>query len=139
MKIGVDAMGGDFAPGVVIEGLAQALVDFPDIEVVLAGHKERVEFYLEKYGLAGHDRIELVHAPTVCEMSEQSAISLRAKRDSSITVLAKLLKEKKIDAMATPGHTGATVAATKVLVRTLPGSTVRLWQRACRAKKDVSS
>jgi glycerol-3-phosphate acyltransferase PlsX len=121
MKIGVDAMGGDFAPGVVIEGLAQALVDFPDIEIVLAGHKERVEFYLEKYGLTGHNRIELVHAPSVCEMSEQSAVSLRSKRDSSITVLAKLLKEKKIDAMATPGHTGATVAATKVLVRTLPG------------------
>ena len=121
MRIGVDAMGGDFAPGVVIEGLAQALVDFPDIEVVLAGHKERVEFYLEKYGLTGHNRIELVHAPTVCEMSEQSAVSLRSKRDSSITMLAKLLKEKQIDAMATPGHTGATVAATKVLVRTLPG------------------
>ena len=121
MKIGVDAMGGDFAPGVVIEGLAQALVDFPSIEVVLAGHQERVEFYLEKYGLTGHKRIELVHAPSVCEMSEPSAISLRAKRDSSITVLARLLKEKKIDAMATPGHTGATVAATKVLVRTLPG------------------
>ena len=65
MKIGVDAMGGDFAPGVVIEGLAQALVDFPNLEVVLAGHQERVEFYLEKYGLAGHNRIELVHAPTV--------------------------------------------------------------------------
>ena len=121
MKIGVDAMGGDFAPGVVIEGLAQALVDFPDIEVVLAGHQERVEFYLEKYGLTGQKRIDLVHAPTVCEMSEASAIALRAKRDSSITVLARLLKEKQIDAMATPGHTGATVAATKVLVRTLPG------------------
>lgn len=54
-------------------------------------------------------------------MSEPSAISLRAKRDSSITVCARLLKEKKVDAMVTPGHTGATVAATKVLVRTLPG------------------
>ena len=121
MRIGVDAMGGDFAPGVVIEGLAQALVDFPALEIVLAGHRERVEFYLEKYGLTGHKRIELVHAPSVCEMSEMSAVSLRAKRDSSITTLARLLKEKKIDAMATPGHTGATVAATKVLVRTLPG------------------
>jgi glycerol-3-phosphate acyltransferase PlsX len=121
MRIGVDAMGGDFAPGVVIEGLAQALVDFPTLDIVLVGHKERVEFYLEKYGLTGHKHIELIHAPTVCEMSESSAVSLRSKRDSSITALARMLKSKEIDAMATPGHTGATVAATKVLVRTLPG------------------
>jgi len=121
MRIGLDAMGGDFAPGVVIEGLAQALVDFPALDIVLVGHKDRVEFYLEKYGIAGNRHIELVHAPTVCEMSEPSAVSLRAKKDSSITILAKMLKEKSIDAMATPGHTGATVAATKVLVRTLPG------------------
>ena len=121
MKIAVDAMGGDFAPGVVIEGLVSALIDFPDYHYTLVGNTPKVLFYLEKYGIAGDPRIELVHAPTVCEMSEPSAVSLRAKKDSSITVCAKLLKEKKVDAMVTPGHTGATVAATKVLVRTLPG------------------
>ena len=121
MRIGVDAMGGDFAPGVVVEGVAQALVDFPDLDIVLVGHRDRVAFYLEKYGIADNPHLELVHAPTVCEMSEPSAISLRAKRDSSITALAKMLKAKEIDAMATPGHTGATVAATTVLARTLPG------------------
>ena len=121
MRIGVDAMGGDFAPGVVVEGVSQALIDFPDVDIVLVGHRDRVAFYLEKYGIAGNPRLELVHAPSVCEMSEPSAISLRAKRDSSITTLAKMLKAKEIDAMATPGHTGATVAATTVLARTLPG------------------
>ena len=121
MKIAVDAMGGDFAPGVVVEGLAAAICDFPNYEFVLVGHKEKVAFYLEKYGLAGHPRIRQEHADSVVEMSDLSASSLRAKRDSSITVCAKLLKEKKVDAMVTPGHTGATVAATKVLVRTLPG------------------
>ena len=95
MRIGVDAMGGDFAPGVVIEGVSQALIDFPDLDIVLVGHRDRVAFYLEKYGIAGNPHLELVHAPTVCEMSEPSAISLRAKRDSSITVLAKMLKAKQ--------------------------------------------
>lgn len=121
MKIAVDAMGGDYAPGVVVEGLAIALTDFPEYDFVLVGHAEKLVFYLEKYGIASHPRVTVVHAPSVCEMSEPSAISLRAKRDSSITVCARLLKEKKVDAMVTPGHTGATVAATKVLVRTLPG------------------
>lgn len=121
MKIAVDAMGGDFAPGVVIEGLADAILDHPDCTFVLVGHEEKVRFYLEKYGLTDHPRIELVHAPTVCEMSELSATALRGKKDCSITVCARLLKEKAVDAMVTPGHTGATVAATKVLVRNLPG------------------
>ena len=121
MKIAVDAMGGDFAPGVAVEGTAQALVDFPDYEIVLVGHTAKLRFYLEKYGIAGNPHLELIHAPSVCEMSEPSAVSLRSKRDSSITVLAKMMKAKEIDAMATPGHTGATVAATTVLARTLPG------------------
>ncbi len=121
MKIAVDAMGGDFAPGVVVEGLTSALCDFPDCDFVLVGHAAKLEFYLEKYGIAGHPRLQVMHAETVCEMSEPSAISLRAKRNSSITLCARLLKEKAVDAMVTPGHTGATVAATKVLVRTLPG------------------
>ena len=121
MKIAVDAMGGDFAPGVVIEGLVSALLDFPDYEYALVGSAEKVKFYLEKYGIAGHPAIEIVDAPEVCEMSEPATCSLRAKKHSSITVCARLLKEKKVDAMVTPGHTGATVAATKVLARTLPG------------------
>lgn len=114
-------MGGDFAPGVVIEGLVDAIPDNPDCIFVLVGHEEKVKFYLDKYGLADHPQIEIVHAPTVCEMSELSATALRGKKDCSITACARLLKEKAVDAMVTPGHTGATVAATKVLVRNLPG------------------
>ena len=121
MKIAVDGMGGDYAPGVVVEGLTIALADFPEYEFVLVGHTEKLQFYLEKYGIADNPRVTLVHADTVCEMSEPSAIAVRKKRDSSITTCAKLLKEGAVDAMVTPGHTGATVAATKVLVRTLPG------------------
>ena len=121
MRIAVDAMGGDYAPGTVIEGLMSALSDFPTYEYALVGDLEKVGFYLEKYGIAGDPRIHQVDAHSVCEMSEPAAVALRGKKDSTITVCAKLLKSKEVDAMVTPGHTGATVAATKVLVRTLPG------------------
>ena len=121
MRIAVDAMGGDYAPGAVIEGLVSALSDFPTYEYALVGDLEKVGFYLEKYGIAGDPRIHQVNANSVCEMAEPSSVSLRAKKDSTITVCAKLLKSREVDAMVTPGHTGATVAATKVLVRTLPG------------------
>lgn len=121
MKIAVDAMGGDYAPGVVVEGLSLTIQEYPDYDFVLVGHTEKVKFYLEKYGLASNPHISIVHAPTVCEMSDLSAVSLRGKKDSSITTCVRLLKEGKVDAMVTPGHTGATVAATKVILRTLPG------------------
>ncbi len=121
MKIAVDAMGGDYAPGVVIEGVAAALCDFPDYEIVLVGHSGKLRFYLEKYGLSGHSRLTVVHADEVVEMSELSSTALRGKRHSSITECARLLKDRKVDAMVSAGHTGAAVAATKVLVRTLPG------------------
>lgn len=121
MKIAVDAMGGDYAPGVCIEGAAQALYDFPDIELVIVGHEKKLAYYLERYGIARHSRISVVHAESVVEMREPSTTSIRGKKDSSITMCARLLKEGKVDAMASPGHTGAIVAATKVLVRTLPG------------------
>ncbi|MBQ4106083.1 MAG: phosphate acyltransferase PlsX [Lentisphaeria bacterium] len=121
MKIAVDAMGGDYAPGVVVEGTATALCDFPDCEIVLVGHEAKLRFYIEKYGLTGHPRLRVVHAPEVVEMRELSSTSLRTKKHSSITECARLLKSGEVDGMVTPGHTGATVAATKVLVRTLPG------------------
>ena len=61
MKIAVDAMGGDFAPGVVIEGLTLALEKYPDYDYVLVGHEEKVRFYLEKYGIADNPKITVVH------------------------------------------------------------------------------
>ena len=105
MKIAVDAMGGDYAPGVVVEGLALTVQEYPDYDFVLVGHREKVNFYLEKYGLSDNPHITVCHAESVCEMSDPSAIALRGKKDSSITTCAKLLKEGAVDAMVTPGHT----------------------------------
>ncbi len=121
MRIAVDAMGGDYAPGVAVEGVAAALYDFPDYEIVLVGHAAKLAFYLEKYGIADHPHLKVQHAETVVEMRDPSSIALRAKRNSSMTVCARLLKEKQVEAIVSAGHTGAAVASTKVLVRTLPG------------------
>ncbi len=121
IKIAVDAMGGDYAPGVVIEGLTQALYNYPDCEFTLVGHTGKLGFYLHKYGIVNHPNLKLHHAETAVEMSDPSAISLRAKKNSSITECARLMKEGAVEAVVSPGHTGALVAATKVLNRTLTG------------------
>ncbi len=108
MRIAVDAMGGDYAPGVVVEGVANALYEYPEFDIVLIGYTAKLTFYLEKYGIANHPHLTLVHAETVVEMTEPSTSSIRKKKNSSITVGAKLLKSKEVDAFVTPGHTGAT-------------------------------
>jgi len=122
MIVAVDAMGGDYAPSVVAEGVAQALNEFPKIkEIVLVGHLGKLAYHLEMHGLANHPRVSKVHAEEVVEMSDSSTVVLRAKKNSSMTVCAKLLRDGRVQAVVSAGHTGAAVASTKVLVRTLPG------------------
>ena len=121
MKIAVDAMGGDYAPGVVIEGILLALQEIPGLQLVLVGHQEKLSFYLEKAGLSNHPQVELVHAEQVVEMSDHSTDSIRSKKHSPITVCADLVKAGRADAIVSAGHTGAAVAATKVRLRTLEG------------------
>jgi phosphate acyltransferase len=121
MRIAVDAMGGDYAPAVVVEGITAALYDFPEYELTVVGHLGKLAYYLEKYGIEDHPRLKQVHAEQVVEMSDSPIVALRSKKHSSMTECARLLKEGKVDAMISAGNTGAAVAATKVIARTLPG------------------
>lgn len=121
MRIAVDAMGGDFAPAVVIEAVADALREIPDVEILLVGHQEKISLYLEKARLKESNRLHLVHAEQVVEMNELSTTAIRSKRHSSITVCAELAAQGKADGVVSAGHTGAAVAATKIKLRTAPG------------------
>ncbi len=121
MKIAVDAMGGDYAPAVVIEAVADALREIPDVEIFLVGHTEKISLYLEKARLKESDRLHLVHADQVVEMGEPSTNAIRSKRHSSITVAAELVASGKADGIVSAGHTGAAVAATKIKLRMAPG------------------
>ena len=122
MIIAVDAMGGDSAPEVVIQGVAQALSENSAItKIVLVGDEERINELLVKHSLADHAKIEVTHASQVVEMHEPSTLAIRGKKDSSITVATNLAKEKKVDAVVSAGHTGAAVAASVVKMRNLEG------------------
>ena len=119
MKIAVDAMGGDYAPAVVIQAVAEALKEIPDVQIVLVGHLEKISYYLEKEKLKESDRLSFVHAEQVVEMNEPSTNAIRSKRHSSITVCAELVAKGLADGIVSAGHTGAAVAATKVKLRLL--------------------
>ncbi|MBN2642289.1 MAG: phosphate acyltransferase PlsX [Victivallales bacterium] len=122
MKIAVDAMGGDYAPSVVIEGIADAIRQFPEIsELVVVGHQEKIAYYMGRFDLDDHPKITKVHAEEVVEMGDPSTVVLRSKRNSSMAVCAKLMADKQVDAIVSAGHTGAAVASTTVMARPLPG------------------
>ncbi len=123
MTLAIDVMGGDFAPNQNINGVKLALAEIPDVDTfLLVGDSELVKGQLETHGLSASDpRIELVHASQVITMDDPSAAPIRTKKDSSISVSARLLKEKKADAIVSAGHTGAAVAATVITNKMLKG------------------
>jgi len=119
MRIVVDAMGGDHAPGVVIEGALAAVEEY-GVEVILVGDQPKIEALLKKAKYSGN-RISVEHAGEVIDMSESAATSVRRKRKSSIVVGVNLVKEGKAEAFFSAGNTGAVVCASTLELRLLPG------------------
>jgi glycerol-3-phosphate acyltransferase PlsX len=122
MRIALDAMGSDRAPAVEVEGAVGALLDrSDDVRVVLVGNREMIEAELARFPDAPRDRLEIVHASEVIEMGEAPATAIRRKRDSSIVVGVNLLKAGEVDAFISAGSTGAVMAASLVILRTIAG------------------
>ncbi|MDP2938234.1 MAG: phosphate acyltransferase PlsX [Candidatus Omnitrophota bacterium] len=119
MKIIVDAMGGDHAPRVVIEGAIAAAKEY-NIQINLVGDEEKVKSLLGKFGYKGDD-ISVYPASEVIGMSEPAATSVRKKRNSSIVVGLSLVKEGRGDAFFSAGNTGAVVYAATLGLGLLPG------------------
>ncbi|WP_442874861.1 phosphate acyltransferase PlsX [Desulfovibrio sp. Fe33] len=117
-RIAVDAMGGDFGPGIVVPAAVAAARE--GISVVLVGDAERVRAELGKFDTKGLD-IEIVHASQVVEMDDKPADALRRKKDSSIQVACRLVKEGKAHGVVSAGHSGATVACGMFVLGRIPG------------------
>ncbi len=108
MKIVLDAMGGDHAPKVVIEGAILAAREY-GIEIVLVGKEDVVRAELEKHDTAGL-RLPIVHAGEVVEMDEHTE-AVKQKRDSSLAVGMRLIKDGAADAFVSAGNSGAVMAS----------------------------
>jgi glycerol-3-phosphate acyltransferase PlsX len=117
-KIAVDAMGGDHAPAVEIDGAIEAAALF-GIPIVLIGQEERIRPYLEKHDTSGLS-LEIVHASEVISMDESAATAARKKKDSSIRVAARLMREGRVSGVVSAGNTGAVMATVKMVLGTLP-------------------
>lgn len=109
MRLALDAMGGDHAPGPIVAGAINAVKNNPDLTVVLVGDQAQVEPLLEAVGDL-RPRLEVFHASQVIGMEESPIVALRKKPDNSISRCWQLLAERKVDAVVSAGNTGAMVA-----------------------------
>jgi glycerol-3-phosphate acyltransferase PlsX len=109
MKIALDAMGGDYAPVVTVEGAVEAVNEHEDIEVLLVGDEPSIakELSNKKYP---ESRISIRHASQVVSMDESPSQALRRKKDSSIKRAVELIRDKVADAVVTAGNSGAAMA-----------------------------
>ena len=110
MKIAVDVMGTDYGPKELVLGAVNAVKAY-DCETVLVGDEKVIKELLVKYHADKDERITVHHASEVIEMSEHPAIAVKSKKDASIVVAARLLRNKECDALVSSGSTGAAVAA----------------------------
>ncbi len=120
MHIAVDAMGGDNAPHVNIEGAIEALELVDDLNVILVGDQQVLKSLIKKYKISS-DRLSIQHASQVIAMHESPAQALRKKKDSSINVMYRLQKEKIAVAAVGAGHTGAMMAGGLMALGRLKG------------------
>lgn len=110
MKIAVDAMGGDYAPEEVVLGAIEAVKAYK-YDVVLVGDEKKIRKVMAEHGSEESERLTIVHAAEVIEMDEHPAQAIRKKKDASIVVATRLVKEGVCDAVVAPGSTGAAVTA----------------------------
>jgi glycerol-3-phosphate acyltransferase PlsX len=122
MRIALDAMGGDHAPGPIVDGAVAAVARDPGLTVVLVGDRERIEKELARHPEAPRDRLPIEHASQVIGMEEKPVEALRKKRDNSIAGCWRLMASGGARAVVSAGNTGAVVAAGLVNAKMfLPG------------------
>ncbi|MDQ4076475.1 MAG: phosphate acyltransferase PlsX [Chloroflexota bacterium] len=109
VRVALDVMGGDYAPEAPIEGAVMASKAYPDIQVIVVGPEEIIHRELSKHPNAPD--LEIVPASEVIEMDEKPAQAVKAKKDSSMVVGMRLVKNKEVDAFFSTGNTGGMLAA----------------------------
>ena len=121
VTVAVDAMGGDHGPAVTLPAALSFLESHPDARVIAVGIDADMRAVLAKSKSAALDRLTLHPASEVVTMDEAPALALRAKKDSSMRVAVNLVKDGVAQACVSAGNTGALMAISRFVLKTLPG------------------
>ncbi len=116
LNIAIDAMGGDYAPEIVVEAVNMAIKEFADISITLYGDEERIQALLET-----NERVHIVGTTEEITMHDEPVKSIRRKKDASLVVAARDVKEGKADALVSAGNTGALLAAGTLIIGRIKG------------------
>lgn len=120
VRVALDAMGGDNAPGAVVQGAVEAVSERSDIEIVLVGQQEVIEEELSKYTYP-EGQITIRDAQEVIEMAEHPVMAIRRKKNSSIVVGLNMVKQKEADAFVSAGSSGAILVGGQAIVGRIKG------------------
>lgn len=113
VKIAVDMMGGDDAPGIVLDAVKKAVEDFKDLEIILFGDESQ-------YNLS-HERTEFRHCTEKIEMEDEPVRAIKRKKDSSMVKMAEAVKSGEADGCVSAGNTGALMSAGLFIVGRIKG------------------
>ncbi|NEU29410.1 phosphate acyltransferase PlsX [bacterium LRH843] len=116
MKLSIDAMGGDSAPRVPVEASQKAIQMFPNLEITLVGDEKEIKKYL-----TDSSQITILHTQEKIEDTDQPATAVRRKKDSSMVLAVREVKEGRSDAMISAGNTGALMTAGLLYVGRIKG------------------
>ncbi|MGV8844539.1 MAG: phosphate acyltransferase PlsX [Pseudomonas sp.] len=119
--IAIDAMGGDFGPHSIVQACLACLTEFPSLHLVLVGQPVLLDSILTRQPGADRSRLKIEPASEVIDMDERPALALRGKRDSSMRVALELLRSGRVQACVSAGNTGALMALSRHMLKTLPG------------------
>ncbi len=129
-RVALDAMGGDYAPEQVVVGAVEAAVGVPDVKVLLVGQLAPIQAELDKLApklkasaqqAIEKGTLEIVHAPDVAEMDESPVDAVRKKKDCSINVAMRLVKEGRADVFVSAGNSGAIATSAILTLGRIPG------------------
>ncbi len=114
-------MGGDHGPSVTVAAALSFAKREPDVEFLLVGPEAIIESELKKHGALNHPKMAIINATEVVEMSDTIEVALRRKKDSSMRVAINQVKDGKAQACVSAGNTGALMAVSRYVLKTMPG------------------
>ena len=129
-RIALDAMGGDNAPGEIVVGAVESAAMIPDVKILLVGQLAPIQAELDKLPrdlkaaaqkAMENGTLEIVHAPDIAEMDETPVDAVRKKKDCSINVAMRLVKEGRADAFVSAGNSGAVATSAILNLGRIPG------------------
>jgi glycerol-3-phosphate acyltransferase PlsX len=121
LTIAVDAMGGDHGPHVTVKAALNSLQRHEDVNIVLVGLEDAILAELKAQRSKTGPRLRIHHATEVVKMDDPINVALRVKKDSSMRMTAELVKRGGADAGVSAGNTGALMAVSRFVLKTLPG------------------